>query len=440
MLRPLSPEQEKILGKAAVVLYHHLRTRRGRSSVATGFVVSLDELAFDVDLTYSTTRRALARLRECGAVRTKRAYQLTGRQAEQRYHVYGKILRNKICLPVAKLSWFAGRRKHGRPIKDARSWCQNETKKLNDTKTLQNKDARSISYNYETLDYLSSFPSGKRDALRADLGSFPKREQSSLMSPQEIQHLLSRGTIDEHEATLLAARPDDPSKPPLTFEDGSVDFMALSTWRDPGVQRVLSHRKAHPRPTRVGPPPKLPALCRPHKVKLGYDEIEPDASRGPVLVRRVLEGYEEASSAIHGSRRAWFKGKQVKDLVTHAKLLKAARVLRDLGIAPGAWAHWRLDFARQKGLRVLGPSQVFSAAKIEELAEVFHDTYDGPQGVKLVGSRDHEEQLCRHQEAIALWENKSRRPLVGMPKWYAEIRKKEITRGIADPLVCYMKV
>lgn len=439
MLR-LSPEQEKILGKSAVVLYRSLREKRGRRSVTTGFIASLDGLAFDAGLAYGTARRALARLRQCGAVRTQRVYQLTGRQAENRYFVYGKILRSQIYLP--SLSWFDGRKKQGRPVKGERSRCQNETEKLNDATEMRNKDCPSISSNYKTPDYVSFPLRGKRDALRADLGSSPRREQSPLMSPQEIQQLLSRGTIDEYEAELLVARPDDPPKPPLTFEDGSVDFMALSAWRDPGVQRVLTHRKNHPRPMRVGPPPALPPLCRPHKVKLGYDEIERDVDRGPVLVRRVLEGYEEASSALLGSGRSWFKQgrSQVKDLVTHAKLLKAARALRDEGIAPGAWAHWRLDFARQKGLRIPGPSQVFSAGTVEKLAEVFHDTYDGPQGVKLVGSRDHEEQLLRHQEAIALWENKSRRPLVGMPKWYAQIRKQEITRGITDPLDCYMKV
>lgn len=457
MLRPLvlvTNEQEKILGKSAVTLYRVLRRLRGKKPLGDGVMKELSWLAFEADLDMRTTKRALARLKECGAVRTTRVY-LDNKGPKVRVFVRGKISRKRLRLPDTFLEWVEPRQKPGRPAGAKDSYQrtrrynvvtyknQNGSEKANDTKALRNKDDPSISSNYESTRSVSFPLRGKRDALRADLGSFPRREQSSLMSPEEIQHLLSRGTIDEVEAKLLAARPSDPPKPCFTFEDGRVDYVSMMRYRDPGVARVLAHRKANPRPSKVGPPPKLPPLCQPHRVKLGYDEIELGLDKGKVLVRRVFEGYEEAASAVLGNRRnwrAWSDGKHAKDLVTHAKILKAARVLRDNGIAPGAWAHWRLDFARKRGMRIPGPSQVFVASKIEELVETFHDTYDGPQGTKLMGTKDHQEQLCRHQEAIAIWENKSRRPLVGMPKWYADIRKKEIARGITDPLVCYMKV
>jgi len=250
-----------------------------------------------------------------------------------------------------------------------------------------------------------------------------------------IRDALARNLIDPHEADLV----DDLA--PLPPDATAGEIMAAATQ---SVARVLAHRRAHPRPQRRGPPPKLPPLCRPDKLKLAYDEIGKDDS-DPQRVRQVFDGYAEAVEAVYGQRVfAWWRHskKRIEDVKGYDRLLKAAEALVEKGIAPAAWAHWRLSYAKAHGAarKPWFVTQVFAAGTILKRSGWFRKEYDGPQGVQYKWTQEHLEQLFRHQEAILRWENKRRNPLIGFPKWYAAMRRQETEKGFKDPLACWSKV
>jgi hypothetical protein len=428
----LTSHQEKLLGKTALSLYRVLRRLRGKASVTKGFTKSLAWLCFETNLETRTAKRGLKRLRECGAIRTRK---LANNSLE--FFVRGKVRRGAVWLPETIETWCLGRRTQGRQrAKDVPSSEQNGSEKSKDAEGLQIKDVPSYIHNHR---YVSdtSFSFGERKGLRPDSEVSFRKLRTMTKWPKFIQRALDRGSITLFEAELLLPRTDDPEPPKLTWP---FTFDEVNASMGAGIERLIQYRRDNPRPSRIGPPPELPPLCPVRKVKLGYEEIEAGTS-AKVMVTLMLQGYEEASHAVYGTGRYAIRMKGVRNLETHARLLKAARWLQDHGIAPGAWAHWQLAYCKKKGDTPWGPARIFVLSRMEKMEDFFFQDYDGPQGVREEWTDEHREQLYRRQEAMARWENKTLNPLlnIGMP-WYREMRKAEIARGMVDPLDGYMKV
>lgn len=482
----LTDEQTKLLGRSSIRLFAFLRQRHGRRPLDIGLRYDLSWLAGQLDKSYMTIRRSVDRLRECGAIRTERV--VVGRQQRQlRIFMMGHLVYGKPKVPKQPfLAWAEGRRPRGRPVGSGGSYTPRRANKgehshvnvecsyfftwdpdlPNDAQGLANKYERANS-DYTTY---SLSPSSKEEREKNPAGAGRILIPPPTLSDSERLHLercMSRSRkkrkkgFDENgmpiwpdwvtpeEQAVLNQTFENPLPPPLpgATEDEKLRyaFARIESGSDAARQLAADYFRKNPTPAEQGhPPPRLPPLDVPTRVVEGYESI-PEHFTPERRVKAIFRGWAEAVEAVYGKAPylGWLrKGKDICEVKGYSRLVKAAEVLIEKGIPPGAWAHWKLAWLKKAGKanKAWGVVRLFIASTISKQSGWWRNDFEHISHVRENWTDAHTEQLLRQQEAVSRWRQKRRHHLMGFPSWYSEKRREEIAQGFVDPLTCYERV
>lgn len=172
----------------------------------------------------------------------------------------------------------------------------------------------------------------------------------------------------------------------------------------------------------------VPGRCYPPAAKAtGFSSWDPATG----VVTTHPDGPDDG-----GALEKWRAGK----VYLYDKLLGAAQILHEKGIAPIAWARWCMEGSRDsqkaEGKRPT-PRPVLAVFAEPVLADarrraMFYQQNGGQYGHEVQPTNQHLEQLYRMQESrrrLKGWTY-----LWGLPPWYVAMRQVEIGQGVIDPL------
>lgn len=396
--------QQRLLGTPAMSLWRHLVGERGCGDRVMS--VSLLRVAADTGIPHRTVDRALARLAAAGAVarfRT-RVRQAGGWVSRLDLRVFGGIDTPRgeeiVWMPAPVLAWCDTARPQGRPGKGGASHADPSENlafqaleinglpgKAGAPKTLQ-------TYSGEQ----SVFPIGKtsvaeqRDSLPAQMIKAPAIDQKHL--PKSMV-----------KGSTLTGDPEDRATRHQWIRQ-------LATAYNTACQEVFG----------------VPGRCYPPAAKAtGFSSWDPATG----VVTTHPDGPDDG-----GAVEKWRAGK----VYLYDKLLGAAQILHEKGIAPIAWARWCMEGSRDsqkaEGKRPT-PRPVLAVFAEPVLADarrraMFYQQNGGQYGHEVQPTNQHLEQLYRMQESrrrLKGWTY-----LWGLPPWYVAMRQVEIGQGVIDPL------
>lgn len=407
-LKLLTPRDERLLGRSALKLYMELERERGWTD--RWFHVRIDLLAEKIGMPLRTARRVLHRLRDCGAVETRRIERpdIGLRPNGLEFWIWGSFdTRNgvrRVLLPIAQFdAWAIGKQRWGGARRGKRyvsSWPvepRQEGKTVHMKSTtydsswppLREEKIRSGSDSSSSIGM-----DGDQQGRRLDNLSGEKREEQKPKTIEELLHLFD-------EAMKV---PMKPLVPP-----------------DPDKELVLP--PLDPIPTRIdGSPPMAPGHPPTYYVSV------------------MVAAYRQAVQSVYGfASKAFIKKGQIEKSKHFSKLADCAEVLVEHEIPPRAWAEWVLAKFKSRGMRFpLKVTSVFSDRFAAKRHGWFWKEYDRGGIVLDKVDRLYSEQLYRRQEAVNLWRGMTVRGVMrSFPPWYFKMREEERAAGHEDSLDFY---
>jgi hypothetical protein len=144
---------------------------------------------------------------------------------------------------------------------------------------------------------------------------------------------------------------------------------------------------------------------------------------------------------VYGKKSYAFTNGDPKKFKFWGAIAKAADELVGEEVAPLAWAEWVMTGLKKKRFPHKAPpiTMVFSASNIKKHHNWFLSDYERP-GPERVITDAHREQHWRFREAHRRNHSPHRDPYVGFPRWYTDLRTKEVKQGIHDPLENYPRI
>lgn len=461
-LHQLSSREMHLLGESALALWYVMLKLRGASSN------TLDEdwypysktpkhtvkmLAHKIGLTFETAKRALRRLRECGAVTTKKvsAYSRTRFHAGNApcnwhagvlFSVWGAFAMNKdhslvVLLPREKfLNWACGRMPWGRS-EMARATRGHLTHKMTPRPPQGDFPAVGSPSKINNLQ-------GKMTPVQIMIYSpVDPGESADGLCPQRTAGQIasfarSRSTGQQSESAPLLAivnQPATPTVPGEAFDDALYAALAGE------------HKKCRPvlrEPTTARP--VLPPLDPVPTERSGGSSMS--AGMTPAYYAgQLVSAYRQAVQSIYGQQSNCYRFKGITEKSKHfGFLLAAAQVMVEEEIAPATWALWWMRklktgkddenvsaFAeRPPPMRV-----IFAQSTLRKHHGWFHHDAEDSSATAKVG-RVHLEQMYRHREATNIWRGMTpRQARLSTESWYDEMREEECKMGHEDPLDFY---
>ena len=139
----------------------------------------------------------------------------------------------------------------------------------------------------------------------------------------------------------------------------------------------------------------------------------------------------------HGN--AYRRADSIQRSKIYPLMLKAAQALIEKDIAPQSWAEWRMAYYKKVGKKCPPMQVIFASKMILTKSGWFRKSYDSDGLYQSVVTRLNREQLCRTREAHR-FNRGHRNPMLGLPKWYAEMRRDEIEKGAYSPIQFYPRL
>lgn len=392
------------LGKGAISL---LRTLYGMQERRNGpFCARLDHLAKRLNIAYRTIQYQLRKLRDCGAVRVKRTRKHKwGKNLVLNWFIIeAKIENNTFSIPYHLWEKRKDRKKENKANKAEINIPTN--KDLKSYAVLDNKSCASAQYKKRFF----SLPSIKNKVFLCMKDKKTNESRSGLSYFYE-----SEGVMGNKKQDLIIDK---------LF--GELD------------QIVFNKYKKQNRP--LGLPPTLPARKAIKRINQNHEPIPVHLISPVQKVQFLVTAYRQAIYITYGIKSYAFTNGDIRKFKFFKSLIAAADILQELVIPPVSWAEWLMGNMRKrdKFLHKAPPiTLVFSANNIKKRHGWFHNDYDPPTNQYII-TNTHREQHYRIKEARRYWRN-SNNPLIGMPRWYINLREKEIANGYTDPLYLYPK-
>ena len=177
----------------------------------------------------------------------------------------------------------------------------------------------------------------------------------------------------------------------------------------------------------------------PEREFVGHAKLDEDLSERQ-QVTAMVQAFNDAHLEVFGKHgHAFRRAGSILRSKVYPLLRKAAASLIEKGIAPQAWAEWRMTYYAKSG-KTCPPMQVIFASKmILSKSGWFRKDYDRPDQYKLVFTRLNFEQLYRSREAHR-YNRGCKNPLLALPRWYVEMRQNEIEKGVYSPIQFYPRL
>lgn len=207
------------------------------------------------------------------------------------------------------------------------------------------------------------------------------------------------------------------------------ELLKLPIIGPPGPRPELTRQPGRAPKRIVDRPPKPPSLVH---------YISPE--QVPELkAQAVVDGYRRAVAEVYGIEWWHYSKGDLTKARFYDRLLAAGVAMSEHSVPPKHWAIWRLRWFKDHVKKFSSsPPPVFmvmSAKAVHQKAGWFRTEYVLPVATYKLDPVIHEQQL-RNKEAYRRWEGYTGRSVFMMvfPKWYYELRRKEIARGFEDPL------
>lgn len=413
----VSVRQQRRIGGAAMALWRHLVDMRGCGDRVMS--VSLIRVSADTGAPGRTIDRALARLVVMGAVQRWRTREKRGTTWVSRLdlRVFGGIDvvrgRETVWMPCTILTWCDLAKPQGRPRQVAESALSlNRKGGGSGVDPAPNLAIQSPGINH--LDPKGGAPKILQ-AYQGDESFFPTGKKGDAMhrTPTVTKMgMIKAPAIDQKNLPKTAIKAS-------TLTGDSEDratrhqwIRSMSTAYNTVCQEVFG----------------VPGRCYPPAAKAA-EFASWDPAAGTIVARP--EGPDDG-----GALEKWRSGK----VYLYDKLLSAALILHEKGIAPAAWARWVMVGSRDSQIsegKKPTPRPVLAVFAETAIGDprrraMFYGQNGGQYGHEVQPTNQHLEQLYRLQESRR--RSKGWTYLWGLPPWYVEIRKVEIAQGVDDPL------